>query len=147
MSLEQEFESRFCITTNQSIIWGDMDAFQHINNTVYFRYFENVRIVYFEATGINQLMASEGVGPILGATECKYLAPLTFPDKITLGTNVVKLRDRRFTMQYEVFSHKLEKVVAIGSGEIVYFDYNTNRTCKIPGGIVDKIKNLGLVCE
>jgi len=36
----------------QDIIWGDMDAFDHINNTVYFRYFENARIEYFNKIGV-----------------------------------------------------------------------------------------------
>jgi len=132
MTLAQEFVSRFCVTTQQAIIWGDMDAFQHINNTVYFKYFENVRIEYFDRTGINQWMFNNKIGPILGATQCKYLAPLTFPDTITLATNVTEIRDKRFTMQYEIFSEKLEKVVAVGSGEIIYFDYNSNNTCLIP---------------
>jgi acyl-CoA thioester hydrolase len=135
MTSVQAFISRFCVTSKQPIIWGDMDAFQHINNTVYFKYFENVRIEYFERTGINELMSKQNIGPILGATECKYLAPLTFPDTVILGTNVSEIREKRFTMQYEVFSEKLEKVVAVGSGEIIYFDYKNNKTCLIPSDI------------
>ena len=53
------FKSLFSHTIEIPVIWGDMDAFQHVNNTVYFRYFENVRIEYFELVGINRLMATE----------------------------------------------------------------------------------------
>lgn len=142
MTLKNEFESRFCVTRSQNIIWGDMDAFQHINNTVYFRYFENVRIAYFDKVGINKLMQLSKLGPILGETQCKYLAPLTFPDRIICGTNVTHIREKRFTMIYEIFSEKLSQVVAKGSGEIVYFDYNHSETCLIPEDIVNKINQL-----
>jgi len=142
MTSAEEFKLRFCVVSTQQIIWGDMDAFQHINNTVYFRYFENVRIDYFEKTGINRLMQSDNIGPILGATECKYLAPLTFPDQIIIGTNVTQIRDKRFSMDYEIFSTKLAKVAAKGSGEIIYFDYSANKTCEIPHVIREKITTL-----
>ncbi len=145
MTFAHEFISRFCITTKQPIIWGDMDAFQHINNTVYFKYFESVRVEYFEQTGINRLMCNENIGPILGATECKFLAPLTFPDSVILATNVSEIREKRFTMQYEVFSKKLEKVVAVGSGEIIYFDYINNKTCPIPDSIRQEMAKLSQI--
>ena len=145
MTLAQEFISRFCITTKQPIIWGDMDAFQHINNTVYFKYFETVRVEYFEQTGINQLMFKQKVGPILGATECKFLAPLTFPDSVILATNVSEIREKRFTMQYEIYSEKMEKVVAVGRGEIIYFDYINNKTCLIPDDIRQEMVKLSQI--
>ena len=41
----------FPIIVNYPVIWGDMDSFQHVNNVIYFRYFETARIQYFEALG------------------------------------------------------------------------------------------------
>ncbi|TQV86740.1 acyl-CoA thioesterase [Aliikangiella coralliicola] len=121
-----------------------MDAFNHINNTVYFRYFENARIEYFERTNINALMQKTKIGPILGETECKYLAPLTYPDKITVGAKVTEIKEKRFSQHYEVFSHKMNKVVAKGRGEIVYFNYADAQTCRIPDEIlaaIDRLEN------
>ena len=142
--LAKEFESRFPVCLTQSVIWGDMDAFQHINNTVYFRYFENVRIEYFERTGINAFMKQTKIGPILGSTECRYLAPIVFPDDIILATQVIALKEKRFSMVYEIFSKKQAKLVAKGTGEIIYFDYNKNETCVIPETIKNKISELSL---
>ena len=87
-------------------------------------------------------MQTEKIGPILGSTECKYLVPLSFPDEITIGTNVTQVRDKRFTMHYEVFSNKLSKIASTGSGEIIYFDYNINKTTKIPNIILGQIDKL-----
>ena len=123
----------------QSIIWGDMDAFNHINNTIYFRYFENVRIAYFEETGVNQMMARTKVGPILGETSCRYLKPLTYPDTIKVSTYTSVLRPKRFTMKYSIESNRLSSVVAEGSGEIVFLDYNTGKTTLIPESIRESI--------
>jgi len=139
---KQEFCSRFSLTSDESIDWGDMDAYQHVNNVRYFRYFENVRIAYFEKAGITQLMLDTQIGPILGSTDCKFLAPLTFPDNITVATRVSQLKEKRFTMVYEVFSEKLARVVAQGHGEIVYVDYNSGKTCAVPDTIVNSIKAL-----
>ena len=138
----EEFKQRFSHTTEIPVIWGDMDAFQHINNTVYFRYFENVRIEYFELVGINQLMAKQKIGPILGETSCRYQRPLTYPDTITIGTKVSAVKAKRFTMLYEVFSHQQAGIAAKGTGEIVYMDYNLGKTCEIPELIVKGIEKL-----
>ncbi len=130
-------ESHFSI--EQPIIWGDMDAFNHINNTVYFRYFENARIAYFDKTGINQMMAKSKIGPILGESSCRYLKPLTYPDTIRIFTYTSALRPKRFTMKYLIESKKLGSVVAEGSGEIVYLDYNSDKTALIPDSIREAI--------
>ncbi|MCW8878140.1 MAG: acyl-CoA thioesterase [Kangiellaceae bacterium] len=136
------FKQQFSHTIEIPVIWGDMDAFQHINNTVYFRYFENVRIEYFDLVGINQLMAKEKIGPILGETACRYQLPLTYPDTVTIGTKVSAIKEKRFTMQYEIFSHKQQGTAAKGMGEIVYMDYNKGKTCLIPESIVQAIEKL-----
>ena len=134
------FKEEYSLTISQAIQWGDMDAFQHVNNAMYFRYFENVRINYFDATGVNEYMSANKVGPILGSTECKFLAPLTYPENIIIGTKVSAIREKRFTMLYAVYSEEKEKIVAQGSGEIIYFHYGENRSCKIPAEIVSNIK-------
>ncbi|WP_196138350.1 thioesterase family protein [Aliikangiella sp. G2MR2-5] len=142
MTNQQNNTNQFSFSIEQDLIWGDMDAFNHINNTKYFRYFENVRIEYFQKVGINQFMAKEKVGPILGETSCRYLSPLTYPDRITIRTGVTILREKRFTMNYEILSKKQNKVVATGSGEVIFLDYKTGITCPIPLEITKQIKAL-----
>ncbi|TQV77099.1 acyl-CoA thioesterase [Aliikangiella marina] len=134
--------SEYSLTLTQAIQWGEMDSFNHVNNTVYFKYFENARIAYFDKTGINQLMQLKKVGPILGSTECKFLAPLTYPDTIDICTRITAIKSKRFTMQYMVYSQQLEKAVAIGSGEIIYFDYLNSQTAEIPQEILENINHI-----
>ena len=79
-----------------------MDAFQHLNNVVYFRYFEDARITYFEKVGMLERMEAEGEGPILASTQCRYRIPITYPDQVSVGSCVRELTDGRFTMYYRV---------------------------------------------
>lgn len=124
------------------VAWGEMDAFQHVNNVTYFRYFESARIAYFDETGVNELMAKENIGPILASTQCRFKAPLTYPDDLSVGTEVVEIQEDQFTMKYYVMSHKSGRVVAEGEGLIVYYDYNQNCRTAIPAAIRQKMDEL-----
>ena len=44
------------------VLWGDMDAFQHVNNVQYFKYFESVRIAYFDQIGFTEAMDHKMLG-------------------------------------------------------------------------------------
>ena len=109
-----------------------MDAFGHVNNVTYFRWFESARIHYFERAGWAATVVGEGVLPILGHTACTYKAPLTFPDTVTLGARVVGVQDDRFTMRYRVVSERLGVVAAEGEARIVAFDYQAGRKAPLP---------------
>ena len=124
------------------IAWGEMDAFRHLNNTVYLRYFESARIAYFEKLNFFEYMEATGVGPILASTSCKFRIPLTYPDRVSVGTRVSRIEDDRFTMEYHVVSHKHRKVAAEGDGLIVCFDYRENKKAAVPGELRRRIEKL-----
>lgn len=124
------------------IAWGDMDAFQHVNNTVYFRLFESSRIAYFNELGFLQLMTETGIGPILASTSCKFILPLTYPDTVSVGAKVADIQEQRFTMKHIVFSHQHRKTAATGEGNIVTFDYSKNQKATIPDLVYQKIMEL-----
>ena len=126
------------------VAWGEMDAFQHVNNVVYFRYFESARIAYFDRVGINEAMQSSGIGPILASTQCRFKAPLTYPDTVSVATMVSEIESDRFKMKYYVKSHKAERVVAEGEGLVVFYDYKNNCKHDIPKSIKERI--LALDC-
>ena len=117
------------------VAWGEMDAFAHVNNIVYFRYFESARIVYFEKIGANQSMREHKIGPILASAQCRFKAPLTYPDNLSIGTLVSDIGDDRFTMKYYVASHSLGRIAAEGEGLVVFYDYANNEKTHIPAHI------------
>jgi len=124
------------------IAWGDMDAFQHVNNIVYFKHFESARISYFEKIDFLEVMNKTSIGPILASTQCRYKIPLTYPDHVTVGTKVDTIEKDRFIMKYAVISHKLKKIAALGEGVLVTFDYQNNKKTLIPDEIRKRIIDL-----
>ena len=122
--------------------WGELDAFQHVNNTEYFRFFEHARIAYFDRIGWGEIMANERIGPILAHTDCRFRIPLDYPDTVEIGTRAVDLNEGGFVMEYKVASHRHGKLAAEGSGRIVSFDYRTNSKAPIPEPVRAAIEKL-----
>lgn len=54
------------------IAWGDMDAFGHVNNVNFFRYFESARVNYFDEVQLLEQMKLTGIGAVVGSTDCRY---------------------------------------------------------------------------
>jgi acyl-CoA thioester hydrolase len=119
------------------VAWGEMDAFGHLNHTIYFRYMETARISYFEKLDVPDFLERNPVGPILGAISCRFRAPLAYPDRVSVGVKVSQIEKDRFIMSYKIFSHKSWRLVAEGESTIVCFDYRQN--CKAP--MPEKLKN------
>ncbi len=132
------------LVMRQDVIWRDMDAFAHVNNAVYFRYFEDIRMKFFVETGIIRRKDETQLGPILGSTRCDFRSPLEFPDRIQVATAVEDIQAKRFTMKYVVWSEGQERIAAEGEGLLVYYDYAAGRSCEIPGEVRDAIEKLTL---
>jgi acyl-CoA thioester hydrolase len=122
--------------------WGDQDAFQHVNNTIYFRWFESARVAYTRKLGLTEMMIANKVGPILAATACNYRAPVTFPDTVRAGIRVARMGRSSLTMEHVIFSETQNAIVAEGTSTSVLYDYTTNQSCPIPDAIREAIEAL-----
>jgi acyl-CoA thioester hydrolase len=134
-----ELTREYPVVIEMEVRWGDMDAFNHVNNVSYLRYFESGRIAYFEALDLADFFGTNGVGPILAETSCRYKFPLTYPDRISVGTRSNNLGTDRFDQQYIVVSHRYGRVAATGDGTIVTFDYTANRKSPIPDKVRERL--------
>lgn len=132
----------FPIVLSQSVIWGDMDAFNHVNNTVYFRYFEDARIAYFDKIGVREHKEKTNIGPILAHTDCNFRLPLEYPDNIKIAGRGTILSPKKFRMDYVVYSEQFQGIAAEGQGLLVYYDYDQGKSCEIPESIADAIRSL-----
>ncbi len=103
--------------------WGDMDAFGHVNNTNFFRYFEVLRIAYFDAMQLLDYMERTSIGPILAETQCRFRRPLTYPDTVRGATRIDSIQDDRFSMSYALFSESQQELAGIGTGIVVVYDF------------------------
>jgi len=130
----------FSLVLKQDLVWGDMDAFQHINNTVYFRYFEDIRMAYFSKVGVNEFMERKKIGPILARTECDFRLPLSYPDEIEIGTKCEVLSEKKFIMYTgsKTVGHKALR--GRGIGLVLFYDYVKNKGGETQIKIVKKFK-------
>ena len=138
-AIENSFFTDFPVTIEVPVAWGEMDAFGHVNNIVYFRYFESVRIVYFEKIKFMKFKKSIGVGPILSKTSCRFKIALSYPDTVQIGARATDIEEDRFLMHYRVVSKRHKGVAAEGDGMIVCFDYRNNKKISLPAMLVENI--------
>ena len=132
----------FPVVVEIPVRWGDMDPFQHVNNTVYFRYFEIARIGYFERLDLIEFLKGERLGPILGAIDCRFRFPITYPDTVLVGTRVVQMGDDRFVMEHRLVSQAHQIIAAEGNGTIVTFDYVAQGKAPIPAEVRQLVLDL-----
>jgi len=116
-----------------------MDAFGHVNNIVFFRYFESARVAYFEEADLFEHMKACGIGPILASTKCRFRRPIVFPDTVTVGARIKETLPDRWTMTYQIYSRKLQDVAAEGEAVVVMCDYQTGKKTPIPKIIQEKV--------
>ena len=132
----------FPIVVEQDIAWGEMDAYQHVNNVAYFRYFENARIPWLDRIGWMKLRDDEGLGPIIASTSARYRRPLSYPDRISIGVRAVAVQQDRVTIEYRIVSGKLDALAADGEAVVVSYDYRVGQKCPIPDSVRQAIEEL-----
>src|SRR5213080_4681434 len=92
----------FPVVVELDVAWGDMDSYAHVNNVVYFRYFEAARIVLLDRVGWLRSMQEAGLGPIAASTNARFRKALTYPDRILVGARVTDTQPDRVTVEHRV---------------------------------------------
>ena len=136
--------SDFPVVIELPVAWGEMDAYGHVNNIIYFRYFESVRIAYFDRMEFMELKKNTGIGPILAQISCRFKIPLSYPDYVKVGARVPSssINSDRFTMEYKMISKNHQSVAATGDGLIVCFNYFENKKVPLPDDLIKKINEI-----
>lgn len=123
------------------VAWGDMDAFGHVNNVMYFRYFETARIAYFQ-TLLEEKFRSADFVPILASTQCTFMKPVVFPDTLRSETAVSRLGKSSLTMEHRLVSEQQGEIVAQGQAVIVNIDPESGKSRLLSEELRDKIEAL-----
>ena len=118
--------------TKISVQWGEMDAFNHVNNVMYIRWCETARICLFREIwgekGINmkEILDGNGVGPILANFNINYRLSLTYPDEVIIHTQVSQIGNTSFKLKQTLFSKKSGNImVADATSVVVMVNYKT----------------------
>ncbi len=124
--------AEYLTITSLPIQWGDQDAFGHVNNVIYFRWFESARIDLLDRFSSSVRMNNQGLGPILASMHCDYRRQLHFPDVIHVGSRIIRIGRSSVDVGHSVFSEQLNAVAAEARSTLVIFDYQANRPVRIP---------------
>ncbi|GGP96157.1 acyl-CoA thioesterase [Shewanella ulleungensis] len=127
----EDFLAKHSISTKIQVAWGEMDALQHVNNSVYFKYFETARLDFFHQINLLADLKTTGVGPVLSETNARFKRPLTFPDSIIVGIKISDITEDRFVMHYTVFSQAQQSVTTQGWAKVVMFNFKTGQKAKL----------------
>lgn len=112
------------------IRWGDMDAFGHVNNTVYFRYMESARIEWLHAT-LGRTGGEEG--PVVVNAFCNFLRELTYPGDVLVRTFTGQV-GRSSVDTYVTMSRtdEPERVHAEGGARVVWVRHAEQKAIALP---------------
>jgi acyl-CoA thioester hydrolase len=118
-------------SVHMPIRWGDMDAMGHVNNTVYFRYFEQARIAWFEAMGCPP--DPKGTGPVIISAHCTFFRQLRYPGDIKVDTLVGEFGRSSFHTMHRIRrTDDLETVMAEGGSKVVWVDQRVEKSVVLP---------------
>lgn len=122
------------------VLWGDMDAFLHVNNTVYIKWCEAIRMHYLKALDLKSYFTNSKVGPILARTEIDYFIPLTSPDEVTVSMSVTHLGNTSFATHYRITSREHQgRLAAQSKAILVLMNYDTGQKVTLDERLRSKI--------
>jgi len=143
------------------VAWGEMDALGHVNNVVFFRYFESARVEFLRQFGWREgtessssptaasapSVASPAAAPasappapapgfILQSVHARFRRPVMFPDTLTVTARCTCVGTDRLTIEHAIFSlAQSGALVAEGSGIVVCYDYATRQKAPLPASV------------
>ena len=121
--------------------WMDNDIYGHVNNALYYAFFD---------TAINDYLINQGGLDIVAGTtiafavesQCQYLSPLAFPGTVDVGLRVGKLGNSSVRYELGIFEHDEQRAAAVGYFVHVFVDRETQRPVSMPPKIRSALEQL-----
>jgi acyl-CoA thioester hydrolase len=111
--------------------WMDNDAYGHVNNVVYYSFFDTAVNRWLIDQGLLAIAESDVIALVV-ETGCRYHAPIAFPDRVTVGLRVAHRGTSSVRYELGVFRNDDEAASATGHFVHVYVDRITRRPTPIP---------------
>jgi acyl-CoA thioester hydrolase len=126
-------------TSRQAIRWADMDMLGHVNNTSYFRYFEQTRIEWlYGLQGARE--AFKGAGPVVVNASCNFLVPLVYPGDIEVRMYLGEPGRTSIGSHYELSMNQRKH--ADGEAKIVWIDLASGCSVPLPEAVRSQLRSL-----
>ena len=121
--------------------WADNDVYGHINNAVYYFYFDTVVNRFLIDNGLLEIGKSDVIGLVV-ETGCSYFAPVSFPDDIKAALRMAKLGTSSVTYEIALFKNDDTTAAAQGHFVHVYVDEKTRRPVAIDENMRAKLETI-----
>ncbi|CAA0093673.1 Uncharacterised protein [Zhongshania aliphaticivorans] len=111
--------------------WHDNDVYQHVNNVIYYSFFDTAVNEHLIASGVLDIATSPTIALVI-ETQCQYFSSVSFPDKVSVGLKVAHLGNSSVRYETALFRNDDSQASALGRFVHVYVDRKSNRPVPIP---------------
>lgn len=126
-------------TSCMPVRWGEMDALGHVNNGVYFRYMEQVRIDWL--VSFFDMLNEADAGPVLINAKCTFLRPIKYPNQIEVQMFIDSLGRSSFETYYQIYCVGAEKTLCSeGSAKVVWVNRITEKSMPLPEVLIQQFQ-------
>lgn len=121
--------------------WMDNDVYGHVNNVVYYSYFDTVVNAHLIEQGVLDFASGQVIGLVI-ETQCNYFSSLSFPDTVVAGLRVARIGTS--SVRYEVGLFRNDEDVASAQGHFVhvYVDRESRRPTSLPPALRATLEQL-----
>jgi acyl-CoA thioester hydrolase len=120
--------------------WGDLDAFNHVNNTVFMRYVEEARIRFFDTLGDEWL--SERIGPVIVNFNCNFRREIKYPATVRVSVSAHAASEKRLVMTHQLTDAD-DPETLYGDAEVtaLWVDTEAGRSVPLPAPVLAALQN------
>ncbi|KAI1746303.1 thioesterase-like superfamily-domain-containing protein [Xylaria scruposa] len=138
---------------SQQVVWGEMDSFGHVNNTIYFKYAESARVNWILRYASldpkhrevwNELMKPKNIGLIMKSIKADFKFPMTAPDTISVYHRLRICPEATHTslvLDCVIFSHRHRRIAARTFEDVTIYDYRDAKKTVLPGFMLDVLRD------
>lgn len=123
--------------------WSDNDVYGHVNNVVYYSWFDTAVNTHLIERGVLDIHAGETIGLVI-ETQCNYFAPLAFPQAVEAGIRVARLGSSSVRYEVGLFAQGEPLTAAAGHFIHVYVDRASRRPVPVPPALRDVLQELAV---
>ena len=135
-----EADVPFRFRTTVDIRFRDVDALGHVNNAVYFTYFEIARLAYFAAVQGRRLGVDD-FRIVVAEASCRYRSPAFYGERLIVDVATTSLRSRSLELRYRITAEDDGRLVAEGRTVLVAYDHHARRTTTLTSALRRQIEH------
>ncbi len=111
--------------------WADNDAYGHVNNTVYYQWFDTAVNAWLIDQGLLDIAVGDPIGLVV-ETGCRYARPLAYPQAVEVGLSVVEIGKSSVRYVLGIFAENSSEASAEGYFVHVYVGRDSRRPVELP---------------